>query len=106
MIFVSHLERDNESTVYAHLDGFNCGLGQLVAGGEVIGFVGNSCSPPGAVVPAWCRGMGTHLHFEVHNSRVPQMGALRDNVALGRREVQEPETWLAAAGIRVVGETT
>lgn len=104
MIWVSHLERDNESTLYAHLDGFNVGLGQLVSGGAVIGFVGNSCAAHGAPVPAWCRVMGAHLHFEVHTSRIPRMGALRDNVQLGQRECLEPVEWLAANGIQVVGE--
>lgn len=121
MIWLSHLDEDNRSTVYAHLDGFNVGLGQLVQGGDVIGFVGNTCAPEGAVVPCWCRRtdaarcrnaagentsrtMGVHCHFEVHNSRIPQMGALRDNVVLGSREVTEPVVWLRDQGIAVVGE--
>jgi murein DD-endopeptidase MepM/ murein hydrolase activator NlpD len=106
MIWVSHLERDNESTFYAHLDGFNVGLGQLVTGGEVIGFVGNTCHPAGRRdVPAWCAGMGAHLHFEVHTSRIPNM-QVRDNIRLGQRECLEPEIWLRENGIQVVGEAT
>jgi hypothetical protein len=121
MIWLSHLDAGNRSTVYAHLDGFNVGLGQLVQGDDVIGYVGNTCAPEGAVVPCWCRRtdaarcrnaagentsrtMGAHCHFEVHNSRIPQMGSLRDNVALGRREVTEPVVWLREEGIAVVGE--
>jgi len=105
MIYLSHLE-EPQSTLYAHLDGFNVGLGQLVMGGDVLGFVGNSCSPIGAPVPAWCAIMGTHLHFEVHASRIPVMGAARDNVTLGRRECLEPVTWLEDEGIDIVGELT
>jgi hypothetical protein len=115
MVWLSHLD-EPMSTLYAHLDGFNVGLGQLVTGNDVLGFVGNSCAPEGAVVPCWCRQqprcegqatnrtMGTHCHFEVHTSRIPVMGSVRDNVALGRRECLEPVVWLADQGIQVVGE--
>lgn len=106
MIWLSHLDEGNRSTMYAHLDGFNVGLGQLVQGDDIIGYVGNTCAPEGGPVPEWCSRMGAHLHFEVHNSRIPQMGTLRDNVALGRREVTEPVVWLREQGIAVVGELT
>lgn len=120
MIWLSHLD-EPMSTVYAHLDGFNCGLGQLVQGGNCIGFVGNTCAPEGVTPPCWCRRtsearcidrtgqnisrtMGAHCHFEVHTSRIPVMGTVRDNIAAGRRECLEPVTWLAQQGIEVVGE--
>jgi murein DD-endopeptidase MepM/ murein hydrolase activator NlpD len=119
MIWLSHLDGESRSTLYAHLDGFNVGLGQLVQGDDVIGFVGNTCAPEGTTPPCWCRAqprcaqlnppqtsrtMGSHLHFEVHTSRIPVMGAARDNIALGRRECLEPVVWLREQGISIVGE--
>lgn len=109
MIMLSHLDEPNRSTLYAHLDGFNVGLGQLVAGDDVIGFVGRTCWPEGQAAPAWCRAMTyVHLHFEVHNSRIPVLNnALRNSesqAARGQAEVSEPSEWLASQGIAVVGE--
>jgi murein DD-endopeptidase MepM/ murein hydrolase activator NlpD len=117
MIWVSHLDRDNESTLYAHLDGFNVGLGQLVYGGSIIGFVGNTCAPEGVTPPCWCRRqpnnarcvnaagvntsrtMGAHVHFEVHTSRIP--------VTNDRPQQHlDPVAWLEENGIDAVGIPT
>lgn len=48
------------STMYAHLSGFNVSVGQGVAVGDTIGFVGSS---------GWST--GPHLHFEVHVNATP-----------------------------------
>lgn len=47
-------------TVYAHLSGFNVTPGQMVLGGEIIGYVGRSG-----------RSTGAHLHFEVRSGDAP-----------------------------------
>ena len=48
------------STMYAHLSRFNVNVGQGIAVGDTIGFVGSS---------GWST--GPHLHFEVHVNGVP-----------------------------------
>lgn len=76
---LSHLARDQESTLYMHLQYVDVGLGQLVEGGEQLGRVGrtNFCGD-GFTLPDWGPGvaerMGAHLHFEVHPRRVPVVG--------------------------------
>jgi murein DD-endopeptidase MepM/ murein hydrolase activator NlpD len=49
------------STLYAHLQGFNCSVGDNVTMGQVIGFVGSTGFAT-----------GPHLHFEVRINGVPQ----------------------------------
>jgi murein DD-endopeptidase MepM/ murein hydrolase activator NlpD len=52
---------DGLSTVYAHLSGFNVGVGQNVSGGAtVVGWVGMTG-----------RTSGPHLHFEIRKNGVP-----------------------------------
>ncbi len=55
MVLIDHL--DGLQTVYAHLSGFNVDVGQEVAQGDVIGWVGMTGYTT-----------GPHLHFEVRAS--------------------------------------
>ncbi|MEY3531873.1 MAG: hypothetical protein RLY68_875, partial [Actinomycetota bacterium] len=48
------------STMYAHLSRFNVTVGQGIAVGDTIGYVGSS---------GWST--GPHLHFEVHVNATP-----------------------------------
>lgn len=60
LVIIRH--SDGTATYYAHLSGFNVGLGQSVSQGQVIGYVGGTGFPntPG--------GFGAHLHYEQRSS--------------------------------------
>lgn len=98
IVQIAHLDEDI-STVYAHLQWATVGIGQLVAGGEVIGRVGATTHCPSGDGPDWAPGqaahMSPHLHFEVHPRRIPNFGV--------RTRRLDPIAWLATEGIAAVG---
>lgn len=102
---LSHLDA-NESTHYAHLEGFAEGLevGQLVVAGTQIAQMGNSTHNAQGEEPAWvmaqrARGqsMGVHLHMEVWPEPVPQ-------VRYPDRRRLDPVRWLRQQGIEMACE--
>lgn len=87
-IIVEHA--DGRMTLYAHLSSFGAGVhvGMKVAGGTVIGHVGQTSSPNPMPRP--------HLHFEVLTKRVEHNGKIVANKTTPQR--LEPQRWLNSKG--------
>lgn len=94
VVAIQHSE-GGKSTLYAHLQAVNVRLGESVAGGKVIGFMGRTTAGPDGVVPAWGRNMGVHLHMEVHPRPTPVLGS-----SIQR---DDPVLWLRQQGIALFG---
>jgi murein DD-endopeptidase MepM/ murein hydrolase activator NlpD len=91
-IIIKHA--DGTSSLYAHLQDFGGGtaIGDHLAGGTVIGHIGQTSNP---VPPP-----GPHLHFEVLTSLPSGAPANKDGIAVNRQEPQriDPQRWLAQQG--------
>lgn len=92
-VAVSHPQA-GVSTVYAHLSRSLVSVGECVAGGQLVGLVGNTCSVPGRPVPSWCPGMRAHLHFEVHPAVRPTFSPTYQRT--------DPVAWLRSKTIAFV----
>jgi len=100
VVGLSHLDEPNRSTLYAHLQWAEVGLGEVVHGGKQLGRVGRTTHcPDGSPPPRWAEGqaaaMPPHLHLELHPRQVP---------AMGERVLRlDPVSWLQREGIRAHG---
>jgi murein DD-endopeptidase MepM/ murein hydrolase activator NlpD len=91
-VLVTH---GNQSTMYAHLNQAIVSPGQGLRGGDIIGEVGRSTVEPDQVQVGWQQAMGSHLHFEVHNTPEPILMRTQRRV--------EPTAWLSRHSIGQYG---
>lgn len=93
-VFLQFDEPENGglSALYAHLNKISVRRGERIMGGQQIGLMGKTSAGPDGVVPDWGRGMGVHLHMEIHNTSTPNTAKLNPRI--------DPVAWLHAEGIR------
>jgi murein DD-endopeptidase MepM/ murein hydrolase activator NlpD len=98
-ITVAIRHHDRLSTMYGHLNqAVDLGEGTAVTAGMIVGQMGRTCAGYNGdgiwVEPTWCRGMGVHLHWEVHPRARPRLGRAVERL--------DPVIWLKEHGVDMV----
>lgn len=88
--------RGGVTTLYAHLNDIVVQPGQVVRGGQVIGFLGQSSDAQGGRTrfPT----MGPHTHFSVHRGLPSALPSSGNERLYGT----EPQAWLGTQGSRAI----